>query len=839
MSQERWRRLEEIFAAAQALPPGRRRAFVEQWCQGDERLREAALELLAAGDEAGEFLGSLDQEAEPQPASFRPGQTLGAYRLGPILGQGGMSTVFRAERADGSFDRQVVVKVVRRGMESRETLGRLRQERRILAALEHPHIARLYDGGATEEHAPYFALEYIEGEPIDRYCDERGLSVAQRLVLLRQVCSAVAYAHRHLVVHRDLKPSNILVTEEGDVKLLDFGIAKLLASPEVSTESPTTAAWVRLLTPQYASPEQIRGEAVTTASDIYSLGVLLYRLLTGKLPFAVENRSLRQLEEQISAAPPPRPSEAVAARDRPEAAGPSPESAALRRLLAGDLDTIALRALQADPARRYSSVERLDDDLRRYLAGLPVLARGDSRAYRMVKFFRRHRLEAAAAAVIVALGAGQLATLARHGREMEGQRDRVTEAFERKAKAVELTKELFRVAGEGEALTVGEAVKRASTRLDRLFGDDPVVQGELLDTAGTIFLYLGAPSRAAELLSRAEEVRRRTFGADSLQRTESLSNLGVAKTFAASLEEDPLRAEQLAREGLEDARQAVAAYRQSLVSGDHRLVRPLNHLVLALCRLEEYAAAAAPSREAHQLASEELDEADPERARAAANRVSVLRGLQRPVDLLAAYREALHLLERAFGEEHPETSVMINNLGLALWRAGELCEAETRLRRAVAMTEALSGVDSPEVALPLRNLGSLLLALERPAEALRISSSARRILLAAPEYGPGYGLTAACTADVASALNSLDRSQEVPALLRRELELWRSRGAASLPRALLESALGESLALGGQEQPAAALLRAALEVLLEARGESHPDTRRTRRRLESLGGQPS
>ncbi len=849
MSQGWGQQVEELFVRAGDLGEEERQAFLDRHCEGNDGLREAILDLLAAEREAGRFLGELDSP-ESHPGIFRPGQILGAYRLGSVLGEGGMSTVYRADRFDGAFERQVVIKVVRRGMESPGSLERLRLERKILATLEHPHIARLYDGGATANQAPYFAMELVEGEPIDSYCDRRNLGVDQRLHLVRQVCSAVAYAHRHLVVHRDLKPSNILVTGTGEAKLLDFGIAKLLVSSRDAKEETAAAPWrrqlrVRLLTPQYASPEQIRGKTVSTASDIYSLGVLLYRLLTGKLPFSLAGRSLDQLEEEIFGNPPAKPSEAasaptgvatneVAAGEKEKGSSKGTELRGSSSSLRGDLDAIVLRCLQVDPARRYSSVERLEEDLRRYLEGLPVRARGNSRAYRTGKFLLRHRLGVAASMAILALVVAQMVTMARHGRAMEEQRDRVTHAFERKEKTIELTQELFRVAAEGEALSVGQAADRASARLERVFGDDPVVRAELAHTAGTIFLNLGAPGKAFELLSQAEEIRRQTFGAQSLERAATLSSLGVARTFATSLALDPEQMEEQAQQGLEDAKQAVDTYREALEPMDGRLVRPLNHLVITLCRLEDYANADAPSLEALDLATATLGEEDPERARAAANRVSVRLGLEGADELLSAYRTTLYLLEKAFGEEHPETSVMINNLGLALWRKGELEEAESYLRRAVSITEALAGKGSPEVALPRRNLGSLLLALDRPQEALEISSIAREILVTSRDYGPGYGLTAACSADVASALNLLGRFQEVPSLLQEELVIWRSRGQGAFPLALLESALGESLALAGKKQQAKEYLSRSLAVLVAARGEEYPDARRTRSRLAAV-----
>ncbi|HEY7504284.1 MAG TPA: protein kinase [Gemmatimonadales bacterium] len=399
MTSERFQRCEELFHAAVALPDEQRAVFLQQRCADDPDLRAEVERLLAAHTRAGDFISS------PAIASSRTwsgadeswvGRLVGPYRVNREIGRGGMGAVYLAERADGQYRHRVALKVIKRGMDTEQVLARFRAERQILASLDHPNIARLLDGGSTEQGVPFFAMEYIEGEPIDAWCTGRELSVEDRLRLFLQVCGAVTYAHQNLVVHRDIKPLNILVTADGTPKLLDFGIAKVLH--EGADEMTSTVTGMRLLTPEYASPEQVEGRHATTVSDVYALGVVLYELLTGRSPYRTRSRAPLDLVEAVRTTDPERPS-AVGGTEK------------LRRRLRGDLDTILLTALRKEPSRRYQSVEQFAGDLRRHLEGLPVRARPDTFRYRAGKFIRRNRVPVAAAALLaLALLGGTAAT---------------------------------------------------------------------------------------------------------------------------------------------------------------------------------------------------------------------------------------------------------------------------------------------------------------------------------------------------------------------------------------------------------------------------------------------
>jgi tetratricopeptide (TPR) repeat protein len=393
MTPEQLRLIESIFHAALEVAPEQLGAFLDEQCAGDASLRREVEALLASNGELGDFIatpvvtfdvGRLDEEL----ADRFVGRIVGHYEILKSIGDGGMGSVYLARRADRQYEKQVAIKLIKRGMDTAAMLRRFRNERQILASFDHPNIARLLDGDTTEDGRPYFVMEYVEGLPIDDYCGRQALPVTERLELFRQVCAAVSYAHRRAVIHRDLKPSNILVGADGAPKLLDFGIARLV-QPGSSPETAATMLEQRVMTPEYASPEQARGEPVTTASDVYSLGVVLYRLLTGCLPYRLSNNSPHDMVRAVSETEPQKPSAVVGDGDR------------LRARLRGDLDNIILMALRKEPERRYPSVEHFSEDIRRHLNSLPVLARRDTLAYRAAKFVRRNTAVTAAAVLVV------------------------------------------------------------------------------------------------------------------------------------------------------------------------------------------------------------------------------------------------------------------------------------------------------------------------------------------------------------------------------------------------------------------------------------------------------
>jgi predicted Ser/Thr protein kinase len=403
MSDGRWHRVEDLFHRAADLAPTERAAFLSTACGGDQGLREEVESLLAADIDPEAVLEAAVAEAagqlraETEDGAVLIGQRIGPYLIVNLVGKGGMGTVYRAVR-EGEFRMEVALKLLKRGTDTDASLRQFRKERQILAALQHPNIARLLDGGATEDGLPYFAMEYVDGSPLLEYA--RPLSIRQRLELFRSVCAAVQYAHQNLIVHRDLKPGNILVTADGTPKLLDFGIAKLVDPESMGHDRTLTAAGGRRMTPDYASPEQVRGEPVTTATDVYSLGVILYELLTGERPYHLDTRSPEAIERAICSEEPRKPS-------------------TWNRQLDPDLDNIVLMTLRKEPQRRYVSVEQLSDDVQRCLEGRPVRARKDTARYRAVKFVNRNKLGTIAAALAVLGIAAGVVAISREARRAE------------------------------------------------------------------------------------------------------------------------------------------------------------------------------------------------------------------------------------------------------------------------------------------------------------------------------------------------------------------------------------------------------------------------------------
>jgi serine/threonine protein kinase len=414
MTPERWAHIKQLLAEALERPPAQREEFIARAAGSDVALLAEVQSLLASHEQTGRFLDSIPEalcaEAFPAGDAARAGERLGAYRIVEMIGSGGMGDVFRAVRDDDQYRAEVAIKLMRADVRNPLAEQRFRTERQILATLEHRNIGRLLDGGTTPNGLPYVVMELIDGVPIDQYCDSAQLGVRERVQLFLQVCLAVSYAHQRLVIHRDLKPNNILVTPDGFVKLLDFGVAKLLDTPDAATvPANQTVTQMRALTLDYASPEQLSGGTVTTASDVYSLGVVLYWLLTGASPYGARVNDAQRIAEILSEATPARPSLATATRER-------------AREIEGDLDNILLMALRKEPERRYSSVDQFAADLRNFLGGLPVMARRATFSYRSAKFVRRHKGQIAAAlAVLIAL-VGGLWIAIREGREAERQR---------------------------------------------------------------------------------------------------------------------------------------------------------------------------------------------------------------------------------------------------------------------------------------------------------------------------------------------------------------------------------------------------------------------------------
>ena len=720
-------RIQDLFLAALERPPEVRADFLDQACD-DVDLRRAVEDYLAADAVEEAFI--LDEPlvrltSEDLDESGIEGRHVGPYRLIRLLGRGGMGTVYLAERED--VGREVALKVVRGDLADPTARRRFLFERRVLGRLEHPHIARLYDAGVADDGTPYFAMERVEGLPLTDYCDRERLGLDARLRLFERVGRTVQHAHQHFIVHRDLKPSNILVTPEGEIKLLDFGIAKALdeAEEEIETEKLTLTGR-RLLTPAYAAPEQVAGEPVTAATDVYSLGVVLFELLTGKRPDTATTHE------------PPRPSSAVTEADATAsdtATARQTTTDRLARQLRGDLDVICQKALHPEPERRYASAEAFVEDIKRHLAGLPVTARRDSAGYRLKKFVRRHRQgfwASVAGAVLLALVVGFYTV------RLQTERDRaLTEAQKAERVSIFLT-DLFGASDpfeevQGDTLRARDLLARGAARIEAELADEPEVQAAMFDAVGDVYLRLSLLDEAQPLLERALAIRRDVLDPNDPDLAESLISLGQFHYEAGDFAET---------DSLGEAALAI------LRRGDHELdaARALHLLGVSRYSQGDYRASDSLHTLAHTRFLQHLGPDHEETITSLVALAHVENALGND-SLAAAYTaEALAARRRSFGDEHPEVAIALNDYGYALRRMGRYDEAETAYREALALKRRLLGDTHPDVATTLNNLGVLFGVAGRYDEVGPLFEEALAIRRA--RYGEVHPL-------VASSLNNL------------------------------------------------------------------------------------
>ena len=663
----------------------------------------------------------FDEElTHSQAPTSHAAATIGPYRLLQQVGEGGMGVVWLAEQIR-PVRRQVALKVIKLGMDTAQVVARFEAERQALAIMEHPAVARVFDAGVTPQGRPYFAMEYVRGEPITTYCQRHRLSTSERINLFLQVCDGVQHAHQKGIIHRDLKPSNVLVTMQDNhavPKIIDFGLAKA-TTQHLTERTLFTELGVLIGTPEYMSPEQaeMTGLDIDTRTDVYALGVILYELLTGVLPFegkSLREKGLDEIRRIIREVDPPRPSVRVTTL-----AAPAPPAQSLRRDVArlasqlrGDLDCITMKALEKDRTRRYGSVSDLAADLRRHLDNLPVLASPPSTIYRLSRFMRRHRVGVTAAATLVVLLLAFAATMAFQARRIAQQRDRALAAERQSIQEAELARQvsgflvdLFKVSDPSEArgnrITAREILDKGSTRITQELKDHPAVQGRLMATMWRVYTSLGLYDQARLLLQDALAIRRRTLGDQHPEVAESLDDLGSLQYEIGNLGE----AERLLRD-------ALALRRRTL--GDEHLdtANTENHLAMAL-RRKETPEANAEVEQLYRSALAARRKALGADDRAIAESLNDLGLLfsQNKRDYAAAeplFREALEINRRVFGNDHLEVSITLNNLALLLRDTGRYTEAESRLREALVIDRHVLGEEHPAVGVVFNNLANVL-----------------------------------------------------------------------------------------------------------------------------------
>ncbi len=742
---DRWKKIDAILDEALDLEEEKRVAFVRERCSDDAELCRHVLSMLGAGEKAVDFLeGSrpedLQKSLELMASSIGEAEDendpdlhthMGPYLLVKRLGRGGMGSVYLGSRDDAAFEKFVAVKVIRRGMASDEILSRFRNERRILAGLIHPNIARLLDGGATDDGRSYFVMDYVEGKSLIEYCEEKTLSIDDRLVLFKSVCSAVHYAHQKLIVHRDLKPGNILVTDRGEVKLLDFGIAKMLDTDEADFTVPVTATEVRVMTPEYASPEQARGEQVTTASDVYQLGILLYELLTGSRPYSFSNRGRAEIEQIICESQPERPSTAITLLESAADSTQMDDTRInrLRKELSGDLDNIILMALRKEPDRRYQSADHFLQDIDRFLTGMPVHAQSDTFRYRTRKFIRRHRVGVLVSALISVTIVVSLILSVRFSIVVARQNDAIRIESAKKDQVKDLLLEMFNVSdpelARGREITARDMLVPGAERAKSMLNDQPDVQAEMFDAIGRVDLQLGFYQDAEPLLSRALEIRRSLAkGADTKDLAESLYN-------AARVYDELDRSD----ESIEFFQRALAMRRRLFIPPSAAIADVLNDFGTAVYRRSVTTA--------DSLWKEALGmriELEGPSSRDIAETMLNLAGAKADEgDLDTAeelYRQALKMVTELLGSDHPLVASSLHNLGTVLMERGELGEAERVLLQAIEIRTVIFGRDGPDVARSKSYLGRVYQRIGRLSSAEKLFREVVRVHTS--DMGPSH-----------------------------------------------------------------------------------------------------
>lgn len=768
-----WRRVEEVFGEAAELAGAARSAYLDRACGSDPELRREVESLLAhaAGEE--DWGAAARAEAALLLKQKEPGAgtMIGAWRILRRIGAGGMGAVFEAERADGLYEQQVALKLMKPEHAARgDVMARFMRERRILARLEHPTIARLIDGGVTDGGLPYLVMEFVDGVRIDEYVRRHGLSTEERLALMERVMVAVQAAHRNLVVHRDLKPANILVARDGSPKLLDFGIGKILGTEGV--DGAHTQVLERVLTPDYASPEQVRGEPITTATDVYALGVILYELLAERRPYEVKTTSLMEVERAI-----------VEGEARPLFSVDRPELKRLRRDELADLDAVVQKALRKEPEARYESAGAMAEDLRRFREGFPVEARQGTRRYAMRKLVRRHwRAFTAAAAFVVLLAVFGLA-MAALAAKVTLERDVARRASLRAERVSQYLQGIFQGAdprrAQGEVLTARELLDEGAKRIEKDLALEPAAREEVLNTIAQAYQHLGLYERASELFEKRTAAAREAHGNESLQVVNALRQWGDTERMRSNLD------------------MAERTLRQAKAVLDRR-------------------GGPVPEERAHVLN----------------NLALVLQARGRHTESEALLREAVSIIGRFPGQE-TEWLTMRSNLGGALGELGRLEESEAELRAVLEERRKLLGERHPQVARSLTRLGRALLRRNKTAEAEGLLREALDRSMAV--VGAEHLETLSARAWLASARLEAGDAKEAASLLEESIRVGsKSLGAEHLDVLEWKLTLAEAMAAEGRLEEARRVAVPAAAGLEKKLGPGQPRVARARGVVEKI-----
>ena len=799
-----WQKVEAIFHDALERPDAARAAYLDEACHGDRALRAEVDALLASHQTDPEFLTPVVQlsgagrgESEGDHNDSRVptiDSRIGSYRLIRQVGAGGMGVVYLAMHEGPGFERPVALKVIRRGLDTEQLLKRFQLERRILAALKHPNVARFTDAGQTPDGRPYFVMEFVEGVPIDDYCRKHQLGVRDRLLLFQLVCDAVQHAHSNLIVHRDLKPGNILVNKAGVPVLLDFGIGKLL-EPGQQAEDSRTRTGERAFTPEYAAPEQIRGEPVSTATDVYGLGMLLYVLLAGRRPFSPENGFA--FEKAVLETEPPKPSEFGG------------------RGVDSDLDTIVLKALRKEPERRYTSVAALADDVQRYLDGLPVRARPDTFTYRTRKFIRRYPLSLSAMAVAFVSLIGATLYSSAQARAVARERD----------KAVDVQTfllEMFGASGRDHAdsVSVKQMLDAQAALLPTAYPDRPEMRAQMTATIAEGYDRLGVFALAEPLATQALDERRAILAPTNPDLAVSTSLLGWIKYERGQ-----------AKDGEALLRQAVALWNNARPAYPRGLARTLNDLGVVVEASGRYAEADSLQRRTLALRRRLFGENDRATATTLSNLSVVLYREGNLKGAVAMAESALVVMRAVMGPDHNRSTIVQNNLAAFRTTLGDVAGAEAEYRDLVARQTRVLGRQNPQTAGSINGLATVLRSQGKYAEAEPLFVEALATYEAA--FGKVHARVANTLIQLGGVRSQMKRFGEARPELERALAIQRKLRGGDTHRdvALAMSALATLEGDAGNWPASERGHRAALAVWERAMGAKHIETATARGRL--------
>lgn len=841
MNPDHWERVKNLLHQAMELPVPQRASFLDEACSSDNALRAEVESLLQASDDVrSEFLQSAaaqppDNSDDLNPSvSLEPGRIFSErFQLVRKLGEGGMGQVWLCEQIS-PVRRQVALKLIKAGMYDDAVVQRFRSERQSLAIMDHPAIAKVFEAGTTPQGQPYFVMEYVPGLPITEYCDQKKLTIPQRLELFIQTCDGVQHAHQKAIIHRDLKPANILVVEvdgKPTPRIIDFGLAKT-AGPLIDGQSLFTRPGLFVGTPAYMSPEQAdpTSQDIDTRTDVYSLGVILYVLLAGSLPFEAKDKPkppVHELLRKLREEDPPTPSDKASA-DRESlaaaAAARSSDPAELLSSLKGDLDWITIKALEKDRARRYGAPSELAGDIRRYLSHQPVHARPASAAYRLKKYVRRHRVAVGIAAALVLLLAAFSVVQAVQLHRITLERDRANRERDRAARITDFMTGMFKVSDPSEArgnsVTAREILDKASTEMESGLARDPEVQTQLMQVMARTYANLGLYPHAHQIAQRALDVRLSTLGPNDPASLASMTQLG-----------DILEREGRYADAEKLERQALAGERRNPGPEDPLTLDAMDHLAVVLVDEGVYDEAESLDREVLDVRSRRRDPEDSQTLRAMNNLGTALGGEGRYPEAEKEDRQLLDVARRILGPDHPQTLGAMGNLAVAVERQNRFSEAEQLFREVLATSQRVMGPEHPDTIVAMATLAEDLTNENRLAEADKLYHDA--LTISSRTLGPDHPDTLVYQASFADLIIKEGRYSEAEKLERATLATQLRVQGPDSPDVLASQAnLARTLNKEGRYTDAEKIAQQAFDAELRDLGPQNPQTLIT---LQQLG----